>query len=62
MADPTTTDTRLEAEAEGHALVVSVYAHNLFMTVELTALDGRQLAADLIAAAAYLEAQGHVED
>lgn len=59
MAD---THTRLEAAPEAGAIVVSAYAHLLFLTVEITARDGRRLAAEIIQAAEYLEAHGHVED
>lgn len=51
--------TRLEADAEGPAVVISIYAPVFFATVELPALDARRLAAELTQAADYAEAQGH---
>lgn len=59
---PTEPVTRLEAQAEGGAIVLSIYAPMLFTTVEFTARDGRRLAAELIHAAEYLEAHGHAEN
>jgi hypothetical protein len=57
-----TIPTRVEAEIEGRTLIISVYANLLQMTVELSAADGRQLAAGILEAVEELEAIGHVEN
>lgn len=47
--------TRLDADAEGQAVIVRVYADMLEGSIELTALDARQLAAALINSADFVE-------
>ncbi len=54
--------TRVEAESEGPAVVISIYAPLFFSTLELTAVESRRLAAELIHAADETEAMGHVEN
>lgn len=51
--------TRIEPEVERNAIVLTLYAHMLSMTVELSAADGRQLAAGLIEAATTIEENHH---
>lgn len=59
MATDSRTDyrARLEAEAEGDAVIVRFYAYMLEGSIEITASDARQLAASLTQSADFVESR-----